>query len=587
MDYQRIAVAVDFSEPSRHALRQAGRMAERSSGTILAIHVAEEDAVQLFARELQGDPAILQSALERQLTQWASEGVGPGVPVEVRVLSGSPSRDIHRLCREFHADLLVSGTKGNSHPNRRLGTLAGILVRQAEIPVLLVNPAANPPRTVVACVDYSGASSAVMDHALAMAETEDLELHVIHNEPPAGDYYAHLATASGLEPYAVAVLDPETLRRIDAGHLTRLQEFTATYQRESKPRIQFALTQNFSAARGIVEYAAQLTAPLIVMGTHGRSGLTRSPRRHHGRAGSPSVSRQRTAGPLPTCCYAVSQFPAIVVGVDFSPPSAAALEEAGRLAAWEGAHLIIAHAVHDDLLAAACRYTGLGPEEILAGRRMRLDRFCLETLGTRTVPSLEFKVLTGHPFVQLIRLVEREEASLLVLGAQGESHRDSRQLGTLASSCVRHAPCEALLVRATNSGGFRRVVVAVDLNPGSRRALRQAAGIIRAEGGELHIAPRLRSRLESLCPGTGRDPDLPAQLAAYVSRVEHQVASFVRTELPDISGLATTIAVRESDNRGGGIVRYANEAQADLVILGCRPTGSGRFGATRGPRPNT
>jgi len=274
MEYQRIAVAIDFSEPSRHALREAGRIAQRSGGKILAIHVAEEDAVQLFARELQGNPSILQTALERQLGQWTAEVLPAEAVVEVRVLVGSPSRDITRQAREFKADLLVTGTRGNSHPNRRLGTLAGILVRQAETPVLLVNPTASPPRSIVACVDYSAASPLVMEHALAVAETENLEIHIVHNEPPAGDYYAHLATASGLEPYSVAVLDPETLRRIDASHLTRLQEFAAAYQQQAKPRrIQFSLTQNFSAARGIIEFAGNLTAPLLIIGTHGRTGL--------------------------------------------------------------------------------------------------------------------------------------------------------------------------------------------------------------------------------------------------------------------------------------------------------------------------
>jgi nucleotide-binding universal stress UspA family protein len=282
------------------------------------------------------------------------------------------------------------------------------------------------------------------------------------------------------------------------------------------------------------------------------------------------MSGQRPARPDSIRHHVVNEFSAIVVGVDFSPPSAAALEEAGRLAAWEGAHLIIAHAFHDELLAAACRYTGLGPAEILAGRRMRLDRFCLETLGTRTVRSLELRVLKGHPFVQLIRLVEREEATLLVLGAQGESHRDARQLGTLASSCVRHAPCETLLVRAGHTGGFRRVVVTVDLSAGSRRAIRQAAEIVKADGGELHVLHVYAPAWKVSALANGEVVVSSAEVAAYVKRVERQVATFIHRELPDFAGLAARIAVRESYNRGNGILAYLNEVHADLVILGYR-----------------
>jgi len=280
MDYRRVAVAVDFSEPSRHALREAFRIASRAGGELLALHVAEEEAVSLFARELHGDAGVLGEALGRQLRQWLAEAEASagaeGIRAETRVEVGSPSRDVLRVAEGFGADLLVCGTKGHSHPNRRLGTLAGTMVRGARVPVLLVHPEASPPRAVVACVDYSPVSGAIMEHALAVAETEDLEVHVIHNEPPTGDYYAHLATASGLEPYAVGTLDPDTLRRIDAGHLTRLEGFVADYRNRAPRRIRFQLTQNFSAARGILEYSETLAGPLLVLGTHGRSGLAQA-----------------------------------------------------------------------------------------------------------------------------------------------------------------------------------------------------------------------------------------------------------------------------------------------------------------------
>jgi len=267
----------------------------------------------------------------------------------------------------------------------------------------------------------------------------------------------------------------------------------------------------------------------------------------------------------------MSEFASIIVGVDFSEPSAAALEEAGRLAAWEGARLTVAHVVHDELLAAACQGTGLDPDEILAGRRMRLDRFCLDTLGTQTVPELELRILVGHPFAQLIRMVDRKRAGLLVLGAQGESRHPFRQLGTLASSCVRHAPCETLLVRAGQGGGFRTVVVSVDLTAGCRRAIRQGADIVKADGGELHVLHVFAPAWKVSAVSHGEVDVSPERVADYVDRTQRRVAEFIRAELPDLGGLEAKIAVREHFSRGGGIVAYLQEVAADLVILGGRP----------------
>ena len=273
MNYRRIAVAVDFSEPSRHALREAGRLAERSKSELLVLHVAEEHAVHLFEKELCGDPKVLERALDTQLCDWIVQTVSDNVPVQHRVCVGSPGRDLCREAESFGANLFVAGTRGNSHPNKRLGTIAGMLTRQARMPVLLANPDAAPIRCLVVCLDFSAVCDELMAHALSIAETEDLEIHAIHNEPSAIDYYANLAISSGLEPYTTSAIDQELVRAIDQEHSAALEKFVDAYQERARPRrIKPVLTQNLNDARGIVDYLNSVPNPLVILGAHGRSG---------------------------------------------------------------------------------------------------------------------------------------------------------------------------------------------------------------------------------------------------------------------------------------------------------------------------
>ena len=260
-----------------------------------------------------------------------------------------------------------------------------------------------------------------------------------------------------------------------------------------------------------------------------------------------------------------------VVAVDYSEPSAAALQEAARLAAGAGAHLTVVHAVLDEELAFAVRSTGLSAPEILTGRRLRLDRFCLDTLGTRTIPSLRLEVLEGHPFSAILRQVELERAALLVLGARGESHHQSGNLGTLASSCVRHAPCETLLVRSSLTDGFQTIVVAIDFSDQSRLALRRAAEIARTDGSQIHLLHVYAPAWKHSAIHGGALHVEPAEERAYLTRMQQRLTDFMLEELPALSGQAAKISTRECFSRASGIVDYLVEVNADLVILGGKP----------------
>lgn len=267
-----------------------------------------------------------------------------------------------------------------------------------------------------------------------------------------------------------------------------------------------------------------------------------------------------------------------VVAVDYSPPSAAALQEAARLAAGAGAHLTVVHVVLQEELAFAVRSTGLSAPEILTGRRLRLDRFCLETLGTRTIPSLRLEIVQGHPFAEVMRLVHLEQSALLILGARGESHHQPGTLGTLASSCVRHAPCETLLVRSSLADGFHTIVAAIDFTERSRLALRRAAEIARIDGSQVHLLHVYAPAWKHSAVHGGALHVEPAEEQAYLQRIQQRLAEYMLDELAALSGQAARIDTRECFSRAAGIVDYLFEVKADLVVLGGRPHRHSDFG---------
>jgi universal stress protein A len=134
-----IAVAIDFSDQSRLALRLADDLAVRTGAKLTLVHVHPVVDVAIY------DFAIIQSPedlaretarAESTLRDWAHDLGTPAARVTSRVVVGAPIAEIIKFSER--ADLLVLGThgrKGLSH--FLLGSVAERAARGAHCSVLI------------------------------------------------------------------------------------------------------------------------------------------------------------------------------------------------------------------------------------------------------------------------------------------------------------------------------------------------------------------------------------------------------------------------------------------------------------------
>ena len=120
-------------------------------------------------------------------------------------------------------------------------------------------------RRILHPTDFSSASRAAFDRALAMARDSRAELVILHALTP-------IVPMMG-EGY----VPPQTYEAIDAAARQGAQrKLDALVARARKARVRVrGLVVEGSAHERIVRAAKRLRADLIVMGTHGRSGLAR------------------------------------------------------------------------------------------------------------------------------------------------------------------------------------------------------------------------------------------------------------------------------------------------------------------------
>lgn len=140
----------------------------------------------------------------------------------------------------------------------------------------------------------------------------------------------------------------------------------------------------------------------------------------------------------------------ILVPIDFSDASAAALRYARALAQAFGSALHLLHVVQDPYVQPwAAEALGVS----LAGVLERWEQDALANLE-RLLPPAERGALSvtcatrvGHPFVEILGYAADTHADLIVMGTHGRGPVAHMLLGSVTERVIRRAPCPVLTVR--------------------------------------------------------------------------------------------------------------------------------------------
>lgn len=260
----------------------------------------------------------------------------------------------------------------------------------------------------------------------------------------------------------------------------------------------------------------------------------------------------------------------ILIGIDFSPCSAAALKQGLRLATWNQARVAAVHVVQIPVYA-------LPPDPFLPVLMPPVDlllKDAYERWGAwaparEAGAGLRFDAIFGMPRSDLPERVRQGAFDLLVLGTHGDFDA-KRGVGATAAACVQRAPSRVLLVREKQTGPFRSVVACIDFTDTSRLAMEQAVRIAAQDGAALHILHIFEDpwpRLGSSEVVRANMPDAPER---YRQAVEDRMRLFCEPLAHELGALKAAYVARPFESHGEGILDFIHRQQTDLVVLGTR-----------------
>jgi universal stress protein E len=247
--------ATDFSTRSQRAMRRAGLLAREHGAELALVHVVDDDQPQdLVALETREAERILDEQIGAvpELQQVACRPL---------VVSGDPFDGILRTARSTQPDLIVMG----AHRKQLLldifvGTTIERVIRTGPYPVLMVNNEAEAPyRTAVAAIDVSEPSANAIRTAKA--------LNIVHAFHP---------LAKG--QMFVAGLGKETIDEHVAEERVRATKELTEFLRANgvdgsgSPLV----VEEGSPFEVIKSAVGRLRPELLIVGTHGRTGLAKA-----------------------------------------------------------------------------------------------------------------------------------------------------------------------------------------------------------------------------------------------------------------------------------------------------------------------
>jgi nucleotide-binding universal stress UspA family protein len=258
-----VLVGTDFTAASDEALRQGNDFAKAFGTSLIVCHVVPDlDMInvlfpQLAAGNAERNQILTDKAMAAVEQQIATNLIEPA-KVSAVVDSGTPHAGLLTRADAAGAGLIVLGP----------GRTADRVVRHARVPALIARHSRRG--IVIGATDFSDPSMPALEAAAAEAERRGSQLHLLH-VVDVGTFTLADPAAAGLPFFhGIPGFSVQTIDDLRTAAQNRLHEALTRFAIDGE-----VIAESGPAAQTIVNLADSSSAELVVVGTHGRTGLSR------------------------------------------------------------------------------------------------------------------------------------------------------------------------------------------------------------------------------------------------------------------------------------------------------------------------
>ena len=292
---------------------------------------------------------------------------------------------------------------------------------------------------VLCPVDFTESSARALAHAAALTRWYEAQLTVMHVVPTFDPMQVRAELGA-----PVQIVNPVTREQV-------VEQMRQLLDRTGVSPDAHLVAEAGDASTAIVDQALNMTADLIVIGTHGRRGFKRlllgsvtETVLHEAPCPVLTVSPQTAAATAD-----IVTFKRILCPIDFSPSALQAFGFALDLARQAGGLVTLLHVVEwlpeDEPRAMAHFNLPEFRSYLVNDATQRLQSLVADE--SREWVDIDHMIVSGRAHREVLRAAEARAVDLIVMGAQGRGGLDLALFGSTTHRVVRSAACPVLTVR--------------------------------------------------------------------------------------------------------------------------------------------
>lgn len=252
---KKVIVPIDFSEHSEFALKAAAKFAKKFNAEILALHMLEMADVMLTSSEgfIDERTVYFFKLAEQRFENFLQKDYLTDLKVTPIIKHFKVFSEVNDVAKEHDADLIIMGSKGTSGVlDIFIGSNTERVVRHADVPVLVLKndlKDVNFKSAIFAC-DFSEESIRSYLNAVKMMGKLGSKLHLVHVNLANNSF----KTSTEIEKMVV--------------------NFFTKADRNLDRMTDVHYVSDYTVEEGILNFSDKIGADLLLIPTHGRTGLS-------------------------------------------------------------------------------------------------------------------------------------------------------------------------------------------------------------------------------------------------------------------------------------------------------------------------
>ena len=258
--YRKILVAYDGSPSARNALSLASQLAREDKSWIKVLAVVPPYQGDLELIGVSDIKEAIAGPGQEMLAEARNLADREGISILTNLEQGEPYEQIVQVAEEENCDLIIMGRRGKNKMERELmGSVTARVIGHTGKDVLVTPETGKLSwENILLATDGSTCCDNALARALEIAQERKVKLNAVSVVYTNDEFYAvGQDVMKELYQGADKVLDKVRKWGGDLGVQTEL------FVRDGEPH------------QAITTMAAEISATLIIMGSHGRKGLTR------------------------------------------------------------------------------------------------------------------------------------------------------------------------------------------------------------------------------------------------------------------------------------------------------------------------